>query len=47
MGLAAFSALRDEHSPDTLPVSHWEIENAIGPEYVPGPSPDPAELLSQ
>ena len=35
MDLAVFSAPRDEHSQDTLPVFHLEIENVVGSECVP------------
>ena len=42
MGLAMFSALRDEHSQDTLPVSRWEKESAIDLTYVSVRSRDPA-----
>ena len=42
-----FSALRDEHSQDTLPVSRWETENAIGLEYEPGSFPDPVPRLPE
>ena len=42
MGLAMFSALRNQHSQGTLPGSRWEIENAIDRVYVPVQSRDPA-----
>ena len=45
MSLAVFSALRDEHSQDTLLVSRWETESAVGLEYEPDSSPAPVSLL--
>jgi len=44
MDLAAFSALLYELYLDTLPARHWEKENLVGPECVPGQSPDLAAL---
>jgi len=40
MGLAMFSALRDEHSQDTLPVYHWEKENEADQQHVLALAPD-------
>jgi len=45
MDLAVFSEPRDEHSQDTSPVCHWEIENEVGWTGLPGLFLDPAELL--